>query len=1255
MSTTQRFAVSEGRVLRTAAALCAALLTWHAHAEVIPTGGVDAVDVASGDSSPLEPSSGDLILDPGTAITILNGQLLVNNGSALSVGANQIIDSGLITVTGPQTRIDLTGNFNRLDLQGPASVIQILNGAVIDATGGICDPATCNLFLGNFPGADATVLVDGIGSQLNTINSLVIAGANTDFGQSGADSVAVFDLSNGGIVNAESTVISPGLTGSNIQPGQLTDATVNISGPGSTWNTGSFDVSGAFGASSAASVNVTNGAVINAATFAVSNNSSSVGDVLVDGIDSVVSVAGNFFVGAFGDGSLTVSNGALVQAGDFAAGRFAGSDGLVIVDGIGTNLAASNVFLGVEGAASATISGGAALAADGVLILGSTTVDEQNARTGDVELTLDGAGSSGSVAGPVTVGFIGGQQVGTSTVLQILNGATFTTSGAVGVDTNAGDQALLTVAGAGSSLATADSLFVGSSGAGAFRVDSQGAVSIAGSLIVGGSETGVGAGFIGTGAGLDVVGSTIVGFSGGDGTLIVDGGAASADSLLIGFSPNPVPGGLGTISILNGGVVDGGSLISIGSGGSASATVTIDGNGSLLAADGYFVGSNVGGVEDAGASGTISVANGGRLDVRTNDLIIGFGAGTGIASVESGGAITAAGSIGIGFDNDANPNTGEFLSGELRLGDNAQVSALATLVGGFGQVSGTGTIAGDLVNQGGLVNPGAINQRGTLVVTGNYFQEAGALQFTASGTNPGEFDQLFVSGDIDLQGGQVDILFDGGFQPQGAQQLPLLVAQGDVTVDPAVAFNVGSGNPAFELAFVDATVTDPLSGLPVLARVGSFNFLDIDVAPTLGLSPNQTALATTFDRTCTLTAAAGNLTADEQDLLEVCAEVRNAGNTPDQISLALTALGTDETTQMVNALLLFTIPQHGNLSQRVNGIRSGSNPFDFTGLDLHYEGHRIAAEDLERVARKLIGGMAGSDDFARWGMFGNGNFYFGDQDATENGGGFDYETMTMTIGLDYRARDDMVFGGSASYSAVNADFNDGGGLDLKSWAVSAFGSYFSEDKYYLDLIGSYGRNDLETARHIVYQTALGDQNRRARADTKGNQYSLSAGFGYDFTPGAWIFGPHGGGNFTELEAHSYTEKGAGGLNLDVGQQAARSLTANVGLHASYTLTPSWGVIVPYLRADMVREFKDTSETITVKFASDRFADDLLSQTPIIPVKTDARDRYYQVYSLGTSVQLINGVAGFVNYRTTRNLQDISLSDVTWGIRFERAW
>jgi uncharacterized protein YhjY with autotransporter beta-barrel domain len=454
-----------------------------------------------------------------------------------------------------------------------------------------------------------------------------------------------------------------------------------------------------------------------------------------------------------------------------------------------------------------------------------------------------------------------------------------------------------------------------------------------------------------------------------------------------------------------------------------------------------------------------------------------------------------------------------------------------------------------------------------------------------------------------------------------------------------------------DFSFNVANVFDPIFDAQI--DVGTISFLAIDIAELPGLSQNELAMARGLDDLCPRIEGLSDPTEGEADLDVICGNLRNVGNPESAIIDGLDALTPDEITGTIATLLQFTTVQHGNLSQRLNGLRSGASRVDLSNLNLAFEGVQIAGHDLERAFERLVGGNAGSEDFARWGLFGNADVNFGDRDTTVNSPGFDFEAINLTIGVDYRLQENFVIGGAIGYNEVNADFDVDGGLLVKSTTATFMGTYFVDDRFYVDALATFGISESDTSRHIVYTDVGGLVNRRANGDADGDQAVVGASTGYDFTFGKWVVGPHAGTNYTRVAVQNYNETGALGANLSLPDQVAKSWTANLGGHVSYVMTPSWGVLVPYARFDYVHEFEDDAETIDIRFVNDRFLNDPVNPTTRIGVRTDEIDTNYFVWSVGVHAQFIRGIAGFINYRGIAGLDELSLGDVTWGLRFER--
>ena len=151
------------------------------------------------------------------------------------------------------------------------------------------------------------------------------------------------------------------------------------------------------------------------------------------------------------------------------------------------------------------------------------------------------------------------------------------------------------------------------------------------------------------------------------------------------------------------------------------------------------------------------------------------------------------------------------------------------------------------------------------------------------------------------------------------------------------------------------------------------------------------------------------------------------------------------------------------------------------------------------------------------------------------------------------------------------------------------------------------------------------------------------------------YGPHFGGYYFNVGADAFTERGSSGLELRVDEQRSESLTANLGGHISYAINTDWGVLVPNARYDWVHEFKDNRETLSFSFLHDPFTNDPNSPSPGIKIETDRPDSNYFIWSVGVHVQLIYGISGFVDYKSFTGYDNVTLNEVTGGVRWERTW
>ncbi|NJN51280.1 MAG: autotransporter domain-containing protein [Gammaproteobacteria bacterium] len=452
------------------------------------------------------------------------------------------------------------------------------------------------------------------------------------------------------------------------------------------------------------------------------------------------------------------------------------------------------------------------------------------------------------------------------------------------------------------------------------------------------------------------------------------------------------------------------------------------------------------------------------------------------------------------------------------------------------------------------------------------------------------------------------------FAVAGAAPFTLASSIGTVTPNTLPApgnatfsFDIPAGTTSGTTFVATVTVTNT-NGTAVDKDI-TITVVDADrvLSDIAGLTPNQLQLARYLDALCPRLDQQQGLSDEQSQILSACDGLRDVATTETQVRAALDAINPEELIVAATMALRLTSMQNGNLMQRINALRSGATGIDLAGLNVQIGNHAVAGSTLDEVFKATLGklgGGASGDDFARWGLFANGNVKFGEKDATENEAGFDYDTIGITAGIDYRLRDNLVLGAALGYASVQSDFTRGNGqLDIDAWSASLFGTYFVADRYYLDGMLTYGQNNYDTTREITYSDTFGVVDETARGDTDGMQLSGGLAGGYDFTSGAWTVGPHIGAYYFDVDVDRFAESGASGYNMAIGEQSAQSFQLNGGGHLSVVMNRDWGVFIPHARIDYVHELMDSAEVVSVQLANDPFATDPSNPTPVVRLQT----------------------------------------------------
>jgi len=467
------------------------------------------------------------------------------------------------------------------------------------------------------------------------------------------------------------------------------------------------------------------------------------------------------------------------------------------------------------------------------------------------------------------------------------------------------------------------------------------------------------------------------------------------------------------------------------------------------------------------------------------------------------------------------------------------------------------------------------------------------------------------------------------------------------------------------------------SGAAIVAALSVLS-AGVGHAANLGELPGQTQLqSSTGDGIAEVCAGfdKGNNVQNpvQQNLFETCRSmVQNgnevAGSGPTAFSLnlpegelngAIQNVATEEIAMTNQVTTRTSNGQVANIVGRISELTAGAGGFSIA--QVNENGTRIGAPT--RVAMSgsgQRGGAAGADDVSvasKLGGFVNLIGSFGNKDQTAQEAGFDFNTIGVTGGLDYRFTDNIVAGAALGYSRLNSSFKQsadvsGGDSDANGFGAALYGLYYLDRINFHGILG-YSRNDFDLNRSVVIPSNnpnIASQSVTAKSSPDSNQFYIAGGAGYDMTTGAWNYGPFLDLRYLNADIDSYTETGAGGLNLAVDSQDFDSLKTVLGFQGAYAMSQSFGVVQPYLRAAWHHEFLNDSRTINSRYVNE-FIPAGGSPT-FLPVVTESPDRDYGTIGVGLSSVFQGGWQGYFLYERWIALDNITDNVFALGVRGE---
>ncbi len=643
------------------------------------------------------------------------GTLHVENGGEVSS-----VDAYLGSSAGEGTAI-VTGTGSKWANSGD---LKIDNGTLNVEAGG--EASAVNAAFNSLAGGSSSVTVAGTGSKLNLQG--LVAGGN------GTTSLNV--QSGGEVSSALASFIGFG-TGS---------STATVTGIGSKWNTGALVVA-------SGSLNVEAGGEVYSTDAAIATSNGTEATATVTGAGSKWTTSGELVVANEGIASMFVENGGQVSSMTGIIGAEVGSNdpgtGTVRVIGAGSSWTNSNsLTIGNLGIGTLSIENG------GETSNTSGFIGQQSGSTGTVIVT--GVNSKWTNSDSLLVG-----SKGTGTMNVEKRGQVSSDLGFIGAQ--AGSSGTVTVTGIDSKWTNTDDLFVGFEGTGTLNVNNGGLVSVGGDTSINASsQVNLNGGRFEFGTTDQTSFKRINAVSGSlAGTVNVSGLHAASS-----FTALTTAADSSDVIVVNSGRLFGdgllgASIVNLSNGQirvSSNQFMAFEGAGNINAGEisntGGRVEFNLGLQNDAGGfisgRGEFAANDGGWV----NDGVMAFSGGLadvyGDVANGSAGTIAIAGNSTTTFYDDVTMSAGNM---NVRISQNGSAVFFGSYNGGS---VGTGTVHtfGDL-RPGN--SPGAVSFGGDLIMGDGTF-----TQIELGGLNSGMFDQLFVAGDLFLDG-TLDVQLIDGF------------------------------------------------------------------------------------------------------------------------------------------------------------------------------------------------------------------------------------------------------------------------------------------------------------------------------------------------------------------------------------------------------------------------------------------------------------------------------------------------------------
>ena len=425
-----------------------------------------------------------------------------------------------------------------------------------------------------------------------------------------------------------------------------------------------------------------------------------------------------------------------------------------------------------------------------------------------------------------------------------------------------------------------------------------------------------------------------------------------------------------------------------------------------------------------------------------------------------------------------------------------------------------------------------------------------------------------------------------------------------------------------------------------------------DVPEEIQNSPIASSIASSLVSVCEGLRQTTDRTPAQSDLLERCIDINREGNTSNK-HVAIGQIAAQQYSDIGQSLNFLNTIQVGNIGGRLAAISPTlrQNARDVARAEAVHPDRGLLAG---QASARQIGGAAGdSQDTGRFGAFVLGTQGDGDKDETALSRGFDYESRSMTLGIDYLWNPTLIVGLAYGYGDTESRFSGGtGSMDIRTDTFTAYLSKALKNQWSIDALAGVGDVATDNVRNMNFRAhnTTVDQSTRSRINSE--QVILSLGVNRSFE--SWVdIDVSARFNYIRTDSDRFSEQIDGsapgfGLALELDSNRIDSKTTDIAINFSRAFSTDWGVIIPQARVNWVREFEDDERFLTGRFLADTSTLDFsqsgveigAAESNLFRVPLESLDTSYggallglsallpNQLSLSSSINRILGISGF---------------------------